>query len=643
MDSATGEVRLRNPVDFEARSSYTLSFYVIDTAGAFVFGSVPVTITDVDERVPQTPRLAETSAANDTMATAQNVSREALAVSDNPFLSQPSLPSLTIAGTISSLQDKDFYSIHLFEGELLILDVDGVTGGLDSFVQVFKPHGVTGVFFGEADDARLDQGSSPHPSWAGGTLDSFVQFRAPSSGIYSFSIGAFDASSSGSYLINVSVGRRASAAEIQQEDIAALIEGVRWSGNSLSFSFPSSALDYPSGTVEVSPGRNFEAFNAFQQGAVRTILTEISGSVSLQFSELTTGRGAANLRYAMTNEAAPAAYAYLPESGPLSGSSWYDNTGTTFDRPVRGDYAYFSMIHETGHALGLKHGHEFPSLSGGHDSIEHSVMTYRSYVGAPLDGGGYPNETYGFPQTLMMYDIAALQRIYGVNWTTNANDTVYRWSPTTGETFINGIGQGAPGANRIFLTVWDGGGNDTYDFSNFNEFLKVDLRPGEWTLTSQVQLAHLGNGNYARGNVANALLFNNDPRSLIENVIAGSAGGRIIANEAANRLVGGPGRDSYEWFSTRDAAIGRADTIFNFVSGQDSINLSNIDANELTSFNDSFKLIGESAFSGEAGQLRHQTKGGNLHIFGDVNGDGFADFEIVLAGITSLNPGDVIL
>ena len=38
-----------------------------------------------------------------------------------------------------------------------------------------------------------------------------------------------------------------------------------------------------------------------------------------------------------------------------------------------------------GHALGLKHGHEtevYGALPFGTDSMEYSVMTYRSYVGS---------------------------------------------------------------------------------------------------------------------------------------------------------------------------------------------------------------------------------------------------------------------
>ncbi len=86
--------------------------------------------------------------------------------------------------------------------------------------------------------------------------------------------------------------------------------------------------------------------------------------------------------------------------------------------------------------------------------------------------------------------------------------------------FINGVGQGAPGGNRIFMTIWDGNGTDTYDFSNYTTSVTVDLTPGGFSITSETQRASLGAGNKAPGNIFNALQFNGDARSLIENVIA---------------------------------------------------------------------------------------------------------------------------
>ena len=109
------------------------------------------------------------------------------------------------------------------------------------------------------------------------------------------------------------------------------------------------------------------------------------------------------------------------------------------------------------------------------DATEFTVMSYRSYVGGTT--AYYTNAGWSYPQTLMMYDIAALQKLYGANYQTNNTDTVYQWDPNTGQLFVNGVGQGAPGGNQIYMTVWDGGGSDTYDFSNYAVGVAVSLQP----------------------------------------------------------------------------------------------------------------------------------------------------------------------
>jgi serralysin len=179
-------------------------------------------------------------------------------------------------------------------------------------------------------------------------------------------------------------------------------------------------------------------------------------------------------------------------------------------------------------------------------------MTYHSYVPSPNQNApetGYTNETYGYPQTYMMYDIAALQAMYGADFTFRKTNTVYRWSPTTGETFVNGVGQGAPGdgiggsANRILLTIWDGGGTDTYDFSNYTRKVTIDLNPGGHVTISGEQRAYLGDGHYARGNVFNALQFEGNKRSLIENAKGGSGSDILKGNAVKNTLKGYAGND----------------------------------------------------------------------------------------------------
>jgi Ca2+-binding RTX toxin-like protein len=188
-------------------------------------------------------------------------------------------------------------------------------------------------------------------------------------------------------------------------------------------------------------------------------------------------------------------------------------------------------------------------------------MPYISYQGG--SPSGYTNEDWGFPQSFMMADIAALQYMYGANF--SGTSTVYSWSPTTGEMFVNGIGQGAPNdgaggaSNRIFLTIWDGNGTDTYDLSNYATGVSIDLAPGGHSTFSAGQLADLGggpNGGFARGNVYNAALYEGDTRSLIERAKGGGGNDSIIGNQADNSLWGNGGDDLLNGGKGADILIG---------------------------------------------------------------------------------------
>ncbi|MCC6982141.1 MAG: M10 family metallopeptidase C-terminal domain-containing protein [Bauldia sp.] len=348
-----------------------------------------------------------------------------------------------------------------------------------------------------------------------------------------------------------------------------ILTGVRWSVTNLTYSFPTSASFYGAAYGSGEPGMAFEAMTPAQQAAIRSVLASYSAVANVKFTQVTesaTTHG--DLRFAETDFTGTG-WAYFPSTRAEGGDVWLNNSRNLFESPARGNYANFTMYHEVGHALGLKHAHEvygqFGAMPGDRDSMEYTVMSYRSHVGAPTSSG-YVNETWGYAQSPMTYDIAALQRMYGANYSTNSGNTVYSWSPTTGAMSINGVGQGAPGANRILLTVWDGGGVDTYDFSNYGTNLVVDLQPGAWSTTSTAQLARLNaNGSkLAAGNIANAFLYNGDARSLIENANGGSGNDTITGNVLANvirgnggndRITGGGGND------TIDAGAGLGDAV----------------------------------------------------------------------------------
>jgi serralysin len=324
--------------------------------------------------------------------------------------------------------------------------------------------------------------------------------------------------------------------------IDGLLGNLKWAVNDFTYSFPRSASLYGTSYGEGETA-TFGTLTSLQQATTRTALSMFASVASITFTEIAeTTTAQADLRFGLSNVPGTA-WAYFPTTAAEGGDAWFNKSSGAYSKPLKGNYAFLTFIHEIGHALGLEHPHE-AGLPLDRDSMEYTVMSYRSYINASTTGG-YPNETWGYAQSLMMLDIAALQHLYGADYSTNSTGTVYRWSATTGEMFIDGVGQGAPGGNRILLTIWDGGGSDTYDFSNYGTNLKVDLRPGNWTTTATNQLAklHKDGSQLAAGNIANALLHQGDTRSLIENALGGTGADAIVGNQAANTLQGNAGND----------------------------------------------------------------------------------------------------
>lgn len=459
-----------------------------------------------------------------------------------------------------------------------------------------------------------------------------------------------------------------------------MLAGTKWSG-AISYSFPNSASTYGtfySGGSGEPTTSGFSAAPTQMQAAINYAIALINSFTNASITY--NGSGTADIMIAQSPAANPTSYAYYPGNYAAGGDVWF---GTQYDytQAQLGNYYFTTALHELGHALGLKHSQETGGVANvavpsAHDDSEYTVMSYRSYVGGPLTG--YTNEAYGYPQTYMANDILALQTLYGANYNTQSGNTVYTWSPTTGQEFINGVGQLAPGggvggsANRIYDTVWDGNGVDTYDLSNYTTNLTINLNPGASSVFSTTQLAYLGNGNYAAGNVYNAYLYNGDARSYIDNATGGSGSDTIIGNAIANVLKGGAGNDTISGgggndtliggtgvdiltggdgadtfvFAAGDSspAVGQHDRITDFTPGVDHIDLTPMDANANTTANDSFHFLGTAAFNSVAGALHYyyDSARGMTVVEGDTNGDRVADFAIDLVGNLTLSASDFV-
>lgn len=410
------------------------------------------------------------------------------------------------------------------------------------------------------------------------------------------------------------------------QDINGLLSGRAWSGTSLTYSFPTSASQYGASYGDPDAKSGFQVLNASQQAAVRYALGLVAQYTNLTFTEITeTATTHARLRFAgSSSPVVETSYAYLPGSFDTSGDSWFGNIRNIV--ATNGSYAFDTVLHEIGHALGLKHGHEtfngFPTLPSAHSNGQFSLMDYHSYANGPTyftpaDGSGH--------LTYMVNDIAALQHMYGANYSINSGNTVYTWSTSTGQMFVNGVGQHVSSTNTIYQALWDGGGTDTYDLSNYSNNLFLDLNPGAWSTFSQAQLAQLDVSNpsiLAVGNVANALLVSGIVTSLIENAIGGSGRDTIVGNAANNTLWGNGGDDILYGMDNTDILIGGAgNDILNGGLGNDTASYSDATGGVTVSLlTTSIQAVGGGLGSDTLSEIENVV-GGNFDDFltGDSN------------------------
>jgi Ca2+-binding RTX toxin-like protein len=127
--------------------------------------------------------------------------------------------------------------------------------------------------------------------------------------------------------------------------------------------------------------------------------------------------------------------------------------------------------------------------------------------------------------------------------------------------------------------------------------------------------------------------------------IAGGRGADVLGGGAgADQLTGNAGADTFRYGDAAESGVGSADRIRDFTRGSDHIDLSGIDADTGAAGDQAFAWIGGGAFSGTAGELRAERVRGDWQVSGDTDGDGAADFLILVnvAGPGALASADFI-
>ena len=192
----------------------------------------------------------------------------------------------------------------------------------------------------------------------------------------------------------------------------------------------------------------FAALNAGQKTAVKSAFDYLSTLINVSFSEETGTPTSANIMFGTNTQTASAGYATYPNGNNGSpsklllannGASGDLNSATKLGQ--KGEYGWVTLIHELGHAMGLKHPGSYnagggktpgPYLPGAVDNRRMTIMSYNNppnasaiAVSAQQQNGAY-SYTYSLNSvnstTYGVYDIAAMQYLYGAKTSTVASD-----------------------------------------------------------------------------------------------------------------------------------------------------------------------------------------------------------------------------
>lgn len=244
------------------------------------------------------------------------------------------------------------------------------------------------------------------------------------------------------------------------------------------------------------------------------------------------------------------AHTVLPDAKGQGGDVWFVSNDKDMSVPKAqpGDAGRHTLIHELGHAMGLTHPGNYngildrSKIDSHEDSQSHSVMSYRGEHTTYANHGGFRASA---PQ---LDDIYAYQSKYGVNHQTRKDDTTYCFNSNTGRDFLSVNTK----HDKMVAAIWDGGGNDTLDFSGYSQDQKISLEEGTFSDVDGLK----GNVSIAYG-------------ATIENAKGGTGNDWLVGNAANNELRGGDGNDS---------SATAPDRIQDFVSGEDKVDVSGIRA-----------------------------------------------------------------
>ncbi|MCI5111183.1 MAG: DUF4214 domain-containing protein [Marivita sp.] len=336
--------------------------------------------------------------------------------------------------------------------------------------------------------------------------------------------------------------------------IDVLVDGYAWD---LSFSRTISWA--------LADGLNPEHVWDDRAGAIQTFsaaLASIEQFINVEFdyvgdftSPIVAGEAGADLVYTLDNsdvDDGTLAYAYYPGAEPFTQFEQYSTEGgdvfMNFNNDIiagssfrPGSEGFLTVIHEIGHALGLKHPFDGSPGRPTLDELDQTLVRDLDWFSIMSYSDQFEEEYERWdPATPMILDVLGLQYLYGVNTATNAGDTTLALT-----------------TEDYYYTLWDASGNDRADASGQSQGWTIFLpdfaaTPLVDTLTGFALPSDQFNDTLVESAPTEMIWLMGD----IENATGSAFNDWINGSALDNDLRGGAGDDELEGYGGNDTIDG---------------------------------------------------------------------------------------
>jgi len=300
----------------------------------------------------------------------------------------------------------------------------------------------------------------------------------------------------------------------------------RWNANApvgtatrVSFSFVQTAPADGSGKL------GFRAFTEAERAMVRDILTKTAALAGLNFTEVNESAGTVGqIRFGVSQQSQTKGVTVPPSIIDPSGSAgdvWMDVESMVQLAP--GSEGYAALLHEIGHALGLRHPRNYDSTD--HWTAQFRVGDDRTAITVMAETPSVDGE---FRADWGPLDIAALRYLYGTQ-SIAQRDSHYL------------VGGNDAAAQR---SIVDDAGLDTLDASASPVGVLLDLQPG-----------HLSSVGISNGGFSSQENLGIAPGTWIENAVGSPGDDVVFGNSLDNRLQGLAGNDWLDGLGGADTAV----------------------------------------------------------------------------------------